>query len=425
MTQFGEPAAGADELAPESSKSGIDPRMEYREARRAAASEDRAVRLDLAKRTDLQPEVLYYLAEDEEAGVRQAVAENQSTPRQADAMLVDDVDDDVRISLARKISRLAPGLNTEAQSWLHELTLKILDDLSRDELPRVRRIIAEEIRHLDNLPHELIRRLAEDAELTVCAPILEYSSLLSDDDLLEIMALDPVKGALSAISARENLGFRPSDAISHSDDNDAVARLLANPSAQIREETLDHIVARAPEQRSWHDPLVRRDDLSHRAIKHISRFVTSSLLSVLAQRYDLEDDTTIEIAEAVDERQSANGLNEDGLPAHRAADLYEKGMLNDDSVLAAIGRGDRQFLNEALALKTGFSPETVGQVLSSQSPRILVALCWKAGLSMRTAFQAQLKIALIPSGELISAKDGLHYPFGGAEMREILRFISD
>jgi hypothetical protein len=37
---------------------------------------------------------------------------------------------------------LAPDLNTEAQGWLQEMTLKILDDLSRDELPRVRTIIA-------------------------------------------------------------------------------------------------------------------------------------------------------------------------------------------------------------------------------------------------------------------------------------------
>jgi hypothetical protein len=173
MAQLGESLARTigRTVKPASSESAT--RMDYPEARRAAASDDAGVRLSLAQRDDVQPEVLYYLAEDDEPGVRRAVAANEATPRQADALLVDDVDDEVRISLARKISRLAPDLNTAAQGWLQELTLKILDDLSRDELPRVRTIIAEEIRHLDNLPHELIRRLAEDAELTVCAPILE------------------------------------------------------------------------------------------------------------------------------------------------------------------------------------------------------------------------------------------------------------
>ena len=109
--------------------------MEYGDAKNAAGSEEASVRLDLAKRDDLQPEVLYFLAEDNEADVRRAVAENAATLRQADALLVNDVDGDMRISLA-------PDLNTEAQGWLQEMTLKILDDLSRDELPRVRTIIA-------------------------------------------------------------------------------------------------------------------------------------------------------------------------------------------------------------------------------------------------------------------------------------------
>jgi len=278
MSQFGERIAQAGGRAVKSLSPKFGQAMEYGDAKNATGSDEASVRLDLAKRDDLQPEVLYSLAEDNEADVRRAVAENAATPRQANALLVNDVDGDMRISLARKIARLAPDLNSEAQGWLQEMTLKILDDLSRDELPRVRTIIAEEIRNLDTLPHELITRLARDAELTVCAPILEYSPMLNDDDLLEIMALGPVKGALTAISARENLAPGPSDIISQSDDSDAIAQLLANSSAQVREDTLDRIVDNAEQQRTWHEPLVNRDDLSHRALKHIARFVTSSLL---------------------------------------------------------------------------------------------------------------------------------------------------
>ena len=72
----------------------------------------------------------------------------------------------------------------------------------------------------------------------------------SNEVVNELLAPGPVKGALTAISARENLGPRPSHGISESSDNAAIAQLLANPSAQIREDTLDQIVERAPEQPS-------------------------------------------------------------------------------------------------------------------------------------------------------------------------------
>ena len=135
MPQFGERIAQAGGRAVKSLSPKFGQAMEYGDAKNAAGSEEASVRLDLAKRDDLQPEVLYFLAEDNEADVRRAVAENAATLRQADALLVNDVDGDMRISLA-------PDLNTEAQGWLQEMTLKILDDLLRDELPRVRTIIA-------------------------------------------------------------------------------------------------------------------------------------------------------------------------------------------------------------------------------------------------------------------------------------------
>ena len=48
-----------------------------------------------------------------------------------------------------------------------------------------------------------------------------------------------------------------------------------------------------------------------------------------------------------------------------------------------------------------------------------------AGLFMRMAFQMELKITHIPAIDLISTREGVHYPFGGSEMQEILRFLLD
>lgn len=397
--------------------------MDYGEAKRIAGEKDPAVRERLARREDVQPEILYFLAGDESPHVRRAIAENEQAPRHADVLLVNDRDDEVRCLLARKIARLAPELKPDQQSLLKKLTLDVLEQLARDQLPRVRQIIAEEVRYLSNLPSDLIKRLARDAELAVCAPILQFSPLLSDDDLIEIIRSRPVQGALQAIAARNGIGGDVSDAVVAAEDERAVAELLGNRSAQIREETLDRILDAAPTKEIWHKPLVERDDLSHRAVTRIAKFLSASLLAILEAKHNIAPETTAEVAAAIDRRLSADGMAEAGLPEHRAADLHKDGKLGEEVIVEAIKRGDRDFLTEALALKTGFSPERVRSVLESRAPRTIVALCWKAGLGMRTAQQVEIRIARLPPADVINAKDGVDYPFTGTEMRGFLRMV--
>lgn len=397
--------------------------MDYGDARRLAGDIDPNVRRKLAQRDDVQPEVLYFLADDEAPEVRREIAENVTTPRQADQILVEDTDDEVRLRLARKISRLAPDLTGYQQDMLQLATLEVLEKLAKDQLPRVRQIIAEEVRHLDNMPHSLIRNLAEDVELVVAAPVLEYSPLLSDVDLVEIIRSHPVQGALGAIAQREGVTETVTDAIAEADDEAALARLLANDSAQIREETLDEIVDGAASRPPLHEPLVNRRDLSQRAVRRITQFVTASLLTVLEKRYQVDPDTTLRIAKAVDQRMTSDGLNEDGLPEHKAADLYKDGKLDDAAVTRAVMKGDINFLVEAFVLKTGVDKDAVKSVLTSDSPKTITALCWKAGLGMRVAYDVQLKIARIPAPDTVRPRNGVDYPLSGEEMRQTLRFF--
>jgi len=46
------------------------PPIEYEEAKRVACADGTAARRDLASREDIQPEILYYLVDDESAEVR-------------------------------------------------------------------------------------------------------------------------------------------------------------------------------------------------------------------------------------------------------------------------------------------------------------------------------------------------------------------
>ena len=86
-------------------------------------------RRKLARRKDLQPELLYFLAEDANAEVRQEVAGNESTPWQADALLVVDKDVDVRSGLGPKLARLLPGLSDAARASVRDRVLKMIQQL--------------------------------------------------------------------------------------------------------------------------------------------------------------------------------------------------------------------------------------------------------------------------------------------------------
>ncbi|MEI9929723.1 MAG: DUF2336 domain-containing protein [Rhizomicrobium sp.] len=191
-----------------------------------------AAQNELASRTDAGDDVLAFLAHNGAPATRRAVAANVTAPAQVNRGLAEDEEEDVRAELARKIARIMPGLSLREAKHIHDLTIETLERLAADQVPRVRAILAEEIKHLDCVPKHIVQTLARDVEETVHVPVLEYSPLLSDADLMEIIAEGKVHSVLKAIARRKPLSANVSDAVVSSLDIPAVAALLANPGCR-------------------------------------------------------------------------------------------------------------------------------------------------------------------------------------------------
>ena len=410
--------------------------IDYDTQKALAASEKSADRRRLAESTSARPEVLYYLASDRERSVRAAVAGNEATPVQADLLLARDGDAGVRADLAEKIAALAPGLSRETHERLRKMPDEVLQILVRDQVTRVRQVIAEALKDVADAPPEIIRLLARDCELVVAGPVLECSPLLTDQDLLEIIAQSPIAGALSAIARRRGLPEPVADAIGASVDEQAIAALLANPSAQIREETIDRIVDRAADVAAWHRPLVERPRLSSAIAKKLAGFIADHLLRLLSERRDLDAATAAAVATVV-KRRLGNGDAKVALPAAtpsppakkaddalaRARQLKDRGKLDETAVLAAAGH-DRTFARAALAVLADLPLEVVDRVLAAHSPKGVTALAWKSGFAMRAAHKLQLQLAQIaPAAALRPRQDG-GYPLSPEAMRWQLDFFA-
>lgn len=394
-------------------------RPSYEESRAVLERQSAGMRFQLAARTSVEPEILYYLADDPDPEIRRRVARNPATPALANRRLADDVDDDVRATLARKIGRLLPLLSHERNERNRELVLETLDRLARDALPRVRAVLAQQIRSSANAPRELVQRLARDAEAIVSAPILEYSPLLSDADLLEIVALSQVSDALAAVARRTHLSPAVCDAIIATLDIPATAALIANRGAEITQEAMDVILARAPEVEAWHEPLVGRPNLSPRVLQRIAGFVSSALIQRLAERHDIDPAFARELrlsTRLAIEEGALNGPPETERAAAEVDDALRRGVLDDRFVAAAAEAGQREATIRALAALSGAPDATVRRILESRSARAVTALVWKSGLNMRVSVAIQTALLHLRGNELLAARAGTDFPLQPGEM---------
>lgn len=425
----------------------FDP-ADYESAKRMVQSEDPAIRRKVAEHPKTRPELLYFLAADAAAEVRRAIATNAGTPRQADLLLAKDREVMVRQAVARKIARLLPELSADQAMQIERLTVECLETLARDQATEVRGILAEALKDLPNAPHGVINRLARDVELSVCAPVLQHSPILTEEDLTDIIMKGPVRGAMTAIATRQNVTASVADAIARSDDEAAVTALLGNPSAQIREETLDRILDQAPQHEPWHSPLVRRPRLPARAVMRLASFVADKLLKVLQDRDDLAPDAARGLVEAVRQRVEQAAGTVSGLPpgpvdfgdeavcgaaagpekpverpSDKAARLNKEGKLTEKLIEGSMVEGDRGFVMAALAELSQIELPVVDRIVATHAPRAVTALVWRAGLTMRFARQVQLRLAQIPPKTALNARDGTHYPMTDEEMRWQLEFF--
>lgn len=401
-----------------------DDPLSYDEAKALASHTDVQVRRQLAARGDIKPEILYFLAEDPDAMVRRHIAGNSATPYLADLLLARDADDEVRTSLAAKVARLAPGLSEDERDKVHSAAFDALTLLARDEVVRVRQVLAETLKDMTDAPPSVIRQLARDAELAVSGPILEYSPVLSDADLLDIIRAEMPDGCLSAIARRAGLGGDPAQAIVERGEVEAVTELLGNDSAQIREETLDLILDRAPEIEAWHAPMVRRTSLPPGAVQRMAEFVVANMLDVLSQRSDLDAETAAVVREEV-ERRLADEDSARETPFEAAQALLDKGELGDEAVLENLKMGRRPFVIAALSLLSGLSADVIEKIVASGSAKGTVALTWKAGLSPRTGTELQQKVTRVPHGDLLYPKGGEDFPMSEADMTWQLDFFQE
>lgn len=408
---------------------------------------DPAVRALAAACLDAPPEILYYLAQDADVEVRRRVAANPATPVAANVMLTQDPDHSVRCEIAYKA--VGEGLDAKERTKMLRMGLTILETLATDQVVRVRTALAEAIKSVAEAPRQIIRLLAGDGCEAVASPVLQNSPVLTDDDLLEILADNPPEWAQTAIARREIVSPRVVEVIVEAGSPAPTAALIGNEGAKIAEPVLERIVEQATTQTDWQAPLAQRESMPPRLLLRLVSFVAAPVLALLRQRKDLSDDLTQELVlrerssvapvavqtavrtsespKAEDGRDSADeaALTAEQEERARAVNMFRAGKLDDDTVAAALDNSKDAFVTVALALRAGLTLGAVQHILAAKNAEVVTALVWKSGMSMRFAMDVQKFLAHVPLREVLNARGGVDYPLGPDKMTMLLDVFGD
>jgi uncharacterized protein (DUF2336 family) len=390
--------------------------------------QDEASRVKLGTNRATPASVLRSLAHDPSVTVRAALALNPASPSHTDTVLAGDPDERVRTLLARRLAGQLPMLApADRERWVRQANFA-LAQLIQDEAVRVRAAIADVVKNMPEAPRDLILRLARDTEVKVSEPVIRLSPQLTDADLLALLSDAPSAATATMVARRAGLSETLSDAIAAGADNAAITALLDNPSATIREETLNSLIARAAARVEWHEPLVRRPHLSAGASRALAEIVAGRLLDQLARRADLPSTIHVELRWRLAEqlRKAARQVGDpDPEEAQAEANaLLAERRLTEEALLAAAHHGERNRCAAMLAAAAGVPVSSVNRAALLRSARGMVSLLWKAGFSMQVAAPLQLLLARLPP-DAVALHDNTHdFPLGVEEMRWQIDFLN-
>jgi hypothetical protein len=148
----------------------------------------------------------------------------------------------------------------------------------------------------------------------------------------------------------------------------------------------------------------------------LSNIVTDHLLEVLSARQDLDPALARELRERLHQATHATKT------AAEAA-VPDAARMTNEAFIAAARKGDSAVLAEMLATKASVPPAVIERAASLRSAKGLIALAWKANLSMQVAQALQIVLGRIPPDAVIHARPGGGFPMTVQEMRWQLEFL--
>src|SRR3974390_1152186 len=275
--------------------------------------------------------------------------------------------------------------------------LMLLDDPS----PLVRRAMADVFARSYEAPAAIVQALSLD-QPSVSLPILEFSPLLIDADLVDIVATANSE-TQCAIARRVSLPASVCAAIAEVGTAEAALELIENAYAELAPFSWDRIVERHGHLAAIRESMLVLEDLPAATRLALVAKLSDTLAQFIVARNWLSADRAERLAGEARDRSTVNiaaasrGDDMVGLVRH----LRVTGQLNAGLILRALLSGNLELFEVALVELSDLPRSRVAALLGDRGGASLSALLRRAGLpespfaAFRVALEAARRIGFV------------------------------
>lgn len=294
------------------------------------------------------------------------------------ARLAGDHSDEVRAETAAKVAKAFEAGLSEAE---RDLAADIFRTLLRDAAQRVRVALSDSLKSSPEVPRDVALTLAADVA-EVAAPMLKWSEVLSDEDLLALVREKGVEHQV-AIAQRETVSADLADALAETHDEAVVATLVGNNGAEIAETTLQKVLDEFADSDAVKAPMTHRRTLPLSVSERLVTLVSDQLREHLVTHHALPGNLATDLVLESRERATVS-LTGDGAERMDVAELVRhlarNQRLTPTITLRAVCMGDMAFFEYALAELCGIPVVNASTLINDEGPRGLKAICKRAGI---------------------------------------------
>lgn len=282
---------------------------------------------------------------------------------------------------AETAGKIAASFNSGA---LSESERKIAEEIFRlmvrDAEVRVREALAQNLKKSPGVPREVALALAKDVD-SVAEPILKFSEVLTDADLVEIIRTQGSAKQV-AVASRARVSENVSSALVETDNEAAVQTLVANKGAAISEASLRKVVATFGAKEGVQAAMIGRPKLPVTVAERLMTVVSEKIRADLVKRHDLAPELAASLLLSSRERavlglaSKAEEQDVEGLVQQMRA----HGRLTPSIILRAAVMGDMVFFEAAMAALAGTTLANARTLIYDQGQLGLQALFNRAKL---------------------------------------------